>query len=594
MTYIEKVKSFIGIVGTIVREYRLSIGLLVILGFLSGIFEGIGVNALIPLFSFATGETVTSEDPISGLIITVLETSGLTLGLSQLLAVVIILFLARAVVLYLFNFIKIKITADYEYKLRNKLTQETFDASWPHLLQLKLGHLENVLMTDVRLGSTILQKVSLLIMAGSSILVYVVIAFMLSAKVALFAFGGGFFIFLVYRPFVRRIRAAAVATGKFNKVVAHYVNESAVGMKTLKAADVVTHVALRLRGYFDELRKLKIRQFMLTNATGVLLQPLSLVFITLLFIFSYRLPDFQLASFVVIVYLVYRIFQYLNQFQGNLFAAIETVPFLETALSFSGAALKEREKIGGDNDFAFSKELVFSDVNFSYNPPDEVLRKLSFVVRKGEMIGLIGPSGSGKTTIVDLLLRLLIPTKGKISIDGKNIDAVSLADWRRNIGYVSQEIFLMNDTIEKNITFYDDAISYEEVVKAAQDASISDFIETLPKKLDTTVGERGLHLSGGQRQRIIIARVLARKPKILVLDEATSALDNESEVKIQQVIEKLKGKMSILIIAHRLSTVMHCDRLMVLGEGKIIEEGTPQELLKDQSTRFYQLYNIRE
>ena len=153
---------------------------------------------------------------------------------------------------------------------------------------------------------------------------------------------------------------------------------------------------------------------------------------------------------------------------------------------------------------------------------------------------------------------------------------------------------MQNDTISNNIKFYNDDISEQDIIEGAKMANIYDFINNLPNKFQTIIGERGVLLSGGQRQRIIIARILARKPKLLILDEATSALDNESEIQVQKVIENLKGKITALVIAHRLSTIINSDRLLVIDKGKIVEQGKPQELLRDKETYFYKVYNIRK
>lgn len=208
------------------------------------------------------------------------------------------------------------------------------------------------------------------------------------------------------------------------------------------------------------------------------------------------------------------------------------------------------------------------------------------------MTGIIGPSGAGKTTIIDLFLRLLHPQEGEILIDGINIDEIDKKSWHNNIGYVSQDIFLLNDTIENNIRFYSDSLNHKDIAEASKSANIYDFIETLPDKFQTFVGERGIQLSGGQRQRIVLARILARKPQILVLDEATSALDNESEHKIQEAIKNLRGKLTILIVAHRLTTVMNTNKILVLKDGFIVEEGSPEELLENKRSYFYKNYNI--
>jgi len=162
------------------------------------------------------------------------------------------------------------------------------------------------------------------------------------------------------------------------------------------------------------------------------------------------------------------------------------------------------------------------------------------------------------------------------------------------VAYVSQDFFLLQDTIRNNIRFYDESITDDAVWEAAKNAKIDDFIKQSPEGLDTMVGERGILLSAGERQRITIARALARRPEILILDEATSALDNESEAHIKRVIEELKGRLTIIAIAHRLSTIMDSDQLIVLSEGKVVETGTPQELLANTNSYFYKVYSINQ
>ncbi len=209
------------------------------------------------------------------------------------------------------------------------------------------------------------------------------------------------------------------------------------------------------------------------------------------------------------------------------------------------------------------------------------------------MLGIVGSSGSGKTTLVDILMGLLKPAKGDVLLDGRSINNFDKKSWRKKFSYVSQDVFLLNDTVANNIRFYDNSISQKEIMEAAKIAQIYDFVKTLPDGFDTMAGERGLKISGGQRQRIALARALAGKPDILILDEATSSLDPDSESLIQKAIENLKGRITVLAIAHRYSTVINSDKLIILDNGKMIEEGAPAELLKDKDSHFYKMYDIK-
>ena len=215
-----------------------------------------------------------------------------------------------------------------------------------------------------------------------------------------------------------------------------------------------------------------------------------------------------------------------------------------------------------------------------------ILNGVSFSIHIGETVGLIGPSGSGKTSVADLLLRLFKPNKGEVLLDGVSGESFNLEMWRRNIGYVSQDVFLLNSTIEDNIRFYNETLTKDDIEKAAKQANIYDFIVGLPEGFKTITGDRGVMLSGGQRQRIALARALAGKPALLILDEATSALDHESEKLIHESIRALHGKVTVLIIAHRPSTVAETDTIIVLSRGHIIERGSPQELLQNSESYF--------
>lgn len=246
---------------------------------------------------------------------------------------------------------------------------------------------------------------------------------------------------------------------------------------------------------------------------------------------------------------------------------------------FNKKFLKDREKTG---EVELREKIEATNVHFNYpDSEEEALDGVSFEISKSQAVAFVGESGAGKTTIVDLILGLLEPTEGEILVDGKNIHN-HLSAWQRNIGYIPQSIYLTDESLRENIAFGlpQEEIDDEKVKRALKLAQLNSMIEKLPKGIDTIVGERGVKLSGGQRQRVGIARALYHEPQVLVMDEATSALDNVTEKQISRAIDNLRGERTIIMIAHRLTTVKNCDVLYLMREGKIVDYGSYSELLE--------------
>ena len=226
--------------------------------------------------------------------------------------------------------------------------------------------------------------------------------------------------------------------------------------------------------------------------------------------------------------------------------------------------------------------LQLKGVGYRYpNTMQAALCDLNLSIYAGESIGLIGPSGSGKTTLVDVLLGLLEPQSGKIEFNGKPL-LESLDDWRAQVAYLPQQVFLIDNTLRCNIALGEEPFEIEEsrLKEAIQQARLSELVGQLPQGINTFLGERGVRLSGGQRQRVALARAFYHGRDVLVMDEATSALDNETEKEIVAEIQRLKGQKTMIVIAHRLTTVQHCDRICRLEKGRIVEVGTPEQILK--------------
>ncbi len=241
----------------------------------------------------------------------------------------------------------------------------------------------------------------------------------------------------------------------------------------------------------------------------------------------------------------------------------------------------------------FKGQIEFRNVVFGYDPERPVLKDFSLTINPGETVAFVGETGAGKTTVSSMLMRFYEPQSGQILIDGLDIQKLRQRDFRRQIGMVQQDVFLFSDSVRENIAYGEPDATDAKVEEAARLAAADEFVEALPQRYNTEIGERGVKLSGGQKQRIAIARVFLKNPPIVIFDEATSALDNKTEVLIQQSLENLSKNRTTLVIAHRLSTVQNADRIVVMSEGRVLETGNHAELMAKKG-KYYALYNAQK
>ena len=237
--------------------------------------------------------------------------------------------------------------------------------------------------------------------------------------------------------------------------------------------------------------------------------------------------------------------------------------------------------------------IAFRSVSFAYNPGQNALEGIHLEVKAGEVVALVGPSGAGKSTLADLIPRFYDPTSGRVEMDGVDLRHVKLGSLRRLVGMVTQETILFNTTVRENIAYGKPEAGMEEIIAAASAANAHHFISQMPAGYETVTGERGVKLSGGERQRLAIARAILKNPPVLIFDEATSALDSESEMLVQEAIDRLMAGRTVIVIAHRLSTVARADRIVVLEKGRILEEGKHEDLIQRPGSLYKKLYEMQ-
>ncbi len=573
-------------------KHKLELIVIVLLGLVSSFFEGVGISAIIPIFSFVAGQGVSSTDFITKFIESAFNFFGIVYTFRTLIYLIGFLFVARIFALFLIQYITARIVFGYERNMRNELFQSTVSAKWPFLVNQKVGHLDQLLITNTTNVSQFFGFFATLIIVSSKTIAYTLIAINVSFTVAVLTLLVGLLAFILFQPLFTKNKRISSEAEEQNRSIAHFTSQHVGGMKAIKIMSIEDEVAKRASGFFEKVRQLYVNMTIVRGTTEMLIRIVGLAFVGGVFVFMYKTPGFNFASFAVIVYAINQLFSQIQAAQTQFHAISAMTPYLDRTISYVNDSKNMKEESKGEIAFSFNESLKLTDLSFAYPQRGEVISKVNLSINKGEMVGIIGPSGSGKTTIIDLILRLYTPTEGLIQVDGKNVKEIELKRWRDYIGYVSQDIFILNDTIKNNIIFYDKNVNEGDVVDSAKLVNIDDFIMSLPNKYDTVIGDRGVLLSGGQRQRIILARILARKPKLLILDEATSSLDGESEVVIKEAIDDLRGKTTILIVAHRLSTISSVDKLVVLEGGKVTEVGRPDVLLKNKDSYFYRLNNL--
>ncbi len=307
-----------------------------------------------------------------------------------------------------------------------------------------------------------------------------------------------------------------------------------------------------------------------------------------LFLYGGKISFGDYSTFIVSIGIfvtpVMTLINFMEQYQNGVTGFERFVEIMDAKPEKDSDGAKDAGKLSGD--------IALSHVSYSYDGAKEVLRDVSLKINKGETFALVGPSGGGKTTICHLIPHFYDVTDGQILLDGKEIHSLTMESVRRNIGIVQQDIYLFNASVRENILYGRLDATDEEVMEAAKRANIHDYILSLPEGYETKIGERGVKLSGGQKQRLSIARVFLKDPSILILDEATSALDNATEILIQKSLDELCKGRTTIVVAHRLSTVRNADRIAVVDEGHIIEEGTHKELL-EKGGEYAALYNAQ-
>ena len=569
------------------------------LAVLAAVAEGLGIVMLLPLLQSLDGMESEAATGLGAWLSNALDWLGLGGSTLAILLFIAAFFMLKGAFLFLAHGYAAYLQGQLLREIKGRLYDAYMQMRLQHYVSRDTGHFVNVINGQV---NGFLKTFKALLTLGKDlimVLVYFGVALAVAWRFGMMAIILGILLFAAFRWLNIYIRKLSRENAREAGVLAKLLIQSLQSFKYLVSTGQVASLRKETRGSIKRLSGYLIRMGIVQAFTSAVREPLAVVAILIIVLVQIFWLDQPLAPILVSILLFYRGLTGTLSLQKHWQSALSSMGSVEMVRDEFATQAEQRESDGGEQIGPLTRSIELRDVHFRYNESlGDVLAGVSLVIPARTSIALVGESGSGKSTLVDILTLMLRPRKGQVLIDGVPGDTIRLPTWRKQIGFVSQETVVFDDTIANNICMWqgdiqEDPFLFERVREAARQAHIAHVIEALPDGYHTLVGDRGVRMSGGQRQRLFLARELFKRPNLLILDEATSALDSESEQAIQESIDALKGKMTIVIIAHRLATIRNVDKVFVLDKGRIVEEGSYESLRDDEQTRFAQMVALQ-
>jgi len=587
-----------------VRIYRRYLGrrmyLLFVLTVMTAVTQGFGITLLLPLLrSSQTGGDSEEMGTVEQFLQELLTWMGIADSMVGILTFIAIVFVGKGAL----KFSQGAYRSYLQVKLLRELKVGLFEAysgmDYRYYIRQNAGHFINVINQQVNRFFASFNKFVEFFTQIIRTLSYFAFALAVAWRFALMALGVGvvlLFFFKYLNTYVRRLsRRQSEEMSQLNKLLVQ-------SLQSLKYIVSTNQVSSLRSGVVDSVNRLTdyaFRQGIAQSFTGSLREPTSVLLMVGLIIVQVTVFNDPIAPIFVALLLFHRGMQSVISIQSGWQGTMSMIGSVEMVHEELRAVSQHQERSGERAPGPLQEGIELRGVHFAYNEEDgDALHDINIDVPANETVALVGESGAGKSTLVDMMTLMLKPRTGTIRIDGVSHDEVELASWRNQIGYVSQETVVFDDTVANNISLWqgnivEDPALREKVRDAAKRAHADRFIRDLPDGYQTVVGDRGVRLSGGQRQRLFVARELFKQPNLLLLDEATSDLDTASEQHIQTSIDALKGEVTVVIIAHRLSTVKNADHIYVLDEGRVVEEGSYRELRTRTNGRFREMVEMQ-
>lgn len=553
------------------RQYPWAVTAMVVCLVVAGLAEGVGLSAFLPLLTLAIGagneanaEPGDLELKIRGLF----ESVGIEVTIETILVLVVVAFFLKGVLVLVSRVQVGYLVARSITELRLRLLRALMKSNWSYYVQQRVGTFSNAYSLEVVRSSKLFLEGTVLVTIAIETAVALVVAYMASSQATIGALAVSALLVMILSRVVRMGRKAGRKQTRLFSQMSERLTDILQGVKPLKAMAREDDVAPMLEKGTRRIEKARRLEIFSREALAAMQEPLMMPFLALGVYVGRVLFETPLQTILLLLALGVRVFRGLSKAQRRYQKILVDESAYESLMRKIEEAERSEEPESHGVAPSLEHQIELRGIHMRYGARP-LFEGLDLVFPAGRIVALTGPSGSGKTTVVDLIVGLLKPEAGQVLIDGRSLDEIDMRAWRRSIGYVPQEMFLLHDTVAMNVTLGDDDVPREEIERALREAHAWDFVERMPEGIDTVVGERGSALSGGQRQRIAIARALLHRPLLLVLDEATAALDPASEKAVWDAVEALRGRTTVIAISHQPALLEVADLAFRVDEGGV-------------------------
>lgn len=564
---------------------------------ISSFLDSIGILLLIPMLSLIGIVSLdVSNSYFSGLSDYMRELSP-TLSLLIILGIYVIIVFLQNLIQQRASIRNVEIQQHFSRQLRYETYHSILLSNWPFFLKKRSSDLINLLTIEL---ARVIGAINLCLQLITSLiftLIQIGIAFWLSPTLTMFVLACGIILGMFSRTFIKKAKALGNQTSQLSQSYLAGITDQLNGMKDIKSNTLEQSRLNWLSGLTKGMMEEQVSYVRLRMNSQLVYKLTSALLISCFILVSFKLFQTQSIQLLTITVIFARLWPRFTTIQSTLEQLASMIPACKALMVLQNECSNAAERLEMEDDkretLRIEHGIECRNMNFRYNQDEDnfTLQNINLFIPSNKLTAIAGPSGAGKSTLIDLIMGLMQPESGQILVDGVPVSKDNLVSFRQSISYVAQDPFLFNASIRENFYMVKPDANDEQIWEALQFASSSDFVRKLPNGLDTVIGDRGTRLSGGERQRLVIARAIIRKPSILVLDEATSALDTENEKKIQEAIERLKGTMTVIVVAHRLSTIKQADQVIVINQGILVEQGEFLKLAADSKSLFGNLLN---